>query len=305
MPSVSSVSKFSAARISEQDLRRVARLCLADDQHSSRCRRRRRRGRIYLPIEDLRKFEVSESSLLAGKPSGNFTALMRFEAGRARALLPTLATLFRTTTQTLSNPPNLCAQSMSASSRDGGGQLSRLREALSAVSSRKALRLSLLPVLALSFATSSAWELSDRASQHGGAKSAAGVWQCFDDQQIGCEPLNHLTQGVSGIRCDNARFDSTPESKSGAETSSSQTSKSCAASPRDAAIAAAKGVSVTAIVACSGRRSSNDLCRNVTRSRPAPRRIPLDARCLENRAAGEQGEDHKGRHASARELHCW
>ena len=43
-------------------------------------------GRIYLPIEDLRKFDVSESSLLAGKPSGNFTALMRFEAGRARAL---------------------------------------------------------------------------------------------------------------------------------------------------------------------------------------------------------------------------
>ena len=74
-------------------------------------------GRIYLPIEDLRKFDVSESSLLAGKPSGNFTALMRFEAGRARALLPPLATLFRTTTQTLSNPPNLCARSMSASSR--------------------------------------------------------------------------------------------------------------------------------------------------------------------------------------------
>jgi 15-cis-phytoene synthase len=43
-------------------------------------------GRIYLPIEDLRKFDVSESSLLAGKPNGNFTALMRFEAGRARAL---------------------------------------------------------------------------------------------------------------------------------------------------------------------------------------------------------------------------
>jgi 15-cis-phytoene synthase len=43
-------------------------------------------GRIYLPIEDLQKFEVSESSLLAGKPSGNFRALMRFEAVRARSL---------------------------------------------------------------------------------------------------------------------------------------------------------------------------------------------------------------------------
>ena len=43
-------------------------------------------GRIYLPLEDLRKFEVSETSLLAGKPSANFTALMRFEAERARSL---------------------------------------------------------------------------------------------------------------------------------------------------------------------------------------------------------------------------
>jgi 15-cis-phytoene synthase len=43
-------------------------------------------GRIYLPVDDLRKFEVSESSLLAGKPSGNFSALMRFEAVKARSL---------------------------------------------------------------------------------------------------------------------------------------------------------------------------------------------------------------------------
>ena len=43
-------------------------------------------GRIYLPVEDLQKFEVSESSLLAGKPSGNFSALMRFETVRARSL---------------------------------------------------------------------------------------------------------------------------------------------------------------------------------------------------------------------------
>lgn len=43
-------------------------------------------GRIYLPVEDLQKFEVSESSLLAGKPSGNFSALMRLETARARSL---------------------------------------------------------------------------------------------------------------------------------------------------------------------------------------------------------------------------
>jgi 15-cis-phytoene synthase len=43
-------------------------------------------GRIYLPVEDLQKFEVSERSLLAGKPSGNFSALMRFETARARSL---------------------------------------------------------------------------------------------------------------------------------------------------------------------------------------------------------------------------
>jgi 15-cis-phytoene synthase len=43
-------------------------------------------GRIYLPLEDLRRFEVSEASLLARKPEGNFNALMRFEAARARSL---------------------------------------------------------------------------------------------------------------------------------------------------------------------------------------------------------------------------
>jgi phytoene synthase len=43
-------------------------------------------GRIYLPLEDLKRFSVSESSLLAGQPSGDFGALMRFEAVRARAL---------------------------------------------------------------------------------------------------------------------------------------------------------------------------------------------------------------------------
>jgi hypothetical protein len=40
-----------------------------------------------------------------------------------------------------------------------------------------------------------------------GQSPAASVWQRFDDQQIGCEPLNNFTQGVSGVRCDNARVD--------------------------------------------------------------------------------------------------
>jgi 15-cis-phytoene synthase len=43
-------------------------------------------GRIYLPLEDLRRFEISEASLLAGKPGHNFSALMRFEAARAHSL---------------------------------------------------------------------------------------------------------------------------------------------------------------------------------------------------------------------------
>ena len=43
-------------------------------------------GRIYLPIEDLRLFRVSEDSLLARKPSGDFLGLMHHEANRARTL---------------------------------------------------------------------------------------------------------------------------------------------------------------------------------------------------------------------------
>lgn len=41
-------------------------------------------GRIYLPLEDLRRFGVSESSLLAQKPDGDFSGLMKFEAARAK-----------------------------------------------------------------------------------------------------------------------------------------------------------------------------------------------------------------------------
>jgi phytoene synthase len=42
------------------------------------------RGRIYLPLEELRRFGVSEESILRGVPSPGFEALMKFQADRAR-----------------------------------------------------------------------------------------------------------------------------------------------------------------------------------------------------------------------------
>ncbi len=44
-----------------------------------------RRGRIYLPLEDLGRFDCTESDLLAGAYSPRVGALMAFECGRARA----------------------------------------------------------------------------------------------------------------------------------------------------------------------------------------------------------------------------
>ena len=44
------------------------------------------RGRIYLPLEDLARFNVSESEILGGVYSPNFISLMDFEATRAREL---------------------------------------------------------------------------------------------------------------------------------------------------------------------------------------------------------------------------
>jgi phytoene synthase len=41
-------------------------------------------GRIYLPIEDLHRFEVSEDDLFARRDSKKFQRLMSFETGRAR-----------------------------------------------------------------------------------------------------------------------------------------------------------------------------------------------------------------------------
>ena len=44
------------------------------------------RGRIYLPLEDLARFNVSEDEILGGVYSTNFISLMDFEARRAREL---------------------------------------------------------------------------------------------------------------------------------------------------------------------------------------------------------------------------
>jgi phytoene synthase len=44
-----------------------------------------RRGRIYLPLEDLRRFDCAEAELLIGRYSPRVGALMAFECGRARA----------------------------------------------------------------------------------------------------------------------------------------------------------------------------------------------------------------------------
>ena len=44
-----------------------------------------RKGRIYLPIEDLRRFGVTEHEILAARPSPRMVELMRFQAARARA----------------------------------------------------------------------------------------------------------------------------------------------------------------------------------------------------------------------------
>ncbi len=45
-----------------------------------------RRGRIYLPIDELQRFEVKAADLLAGRYVDGFGPLMQFQADRARAI---------------------------------------------------------------------------------------------------------------------------------------------------------------------------------------------------------------------------
>jgi phytoene synthase len=46
----------------------------------------RDRGRVYLPLEDLKRFRYREEDLVAGVVDERFVELMRFEIGRARGL---------------------------------------------------------------------------------------------------------------------------------------------------------------------------------------------------------------------------
>ncbi|KAG1180782.1 hypothetical protein G6F35_016112 [Rhizopus arrhizus] len=43
-----------------------------------------RRGRIYIPVNDMQQFEVKASDILNGEYSDRFNALMKFQADRAR-----------------------------------------------------------------------------------------------------------------------------------------------------------------------------------------------------------------------------
>ena len=45
-----------------------------------------RKGRIYLPVDELQQFEVKAADLLNGRYSDNFTRLMQFQAQRAQQL---------------------------------------------------------------------------------------------------------------------------------------------------------------------------------------------------------------------------
>ncbi|MBI4205905.1 MAG: squalene synthase HpnC [Betaproteobacteria bacterium] len=46
-----------------------------------------RKGRIYLPQDEMGRFQVSEQQIGAGDPAGNWQAFMRFQIERARELL--------------------------------------------------------------------------------------------------------------------------------------------------------------------------------------------------------------------------
>jgi phytoene synthase len=54
----------------------------------------RRRGRIYIPLEDLRRFGCSEESLLSGVEGPGFIELMKFEVSRAREYFRRALALF-------------------------------------------------------------------------------------------------------------------------------------------------------------------------------------------------------------------
>jgi phytoene synthase len=53
-----------------------------------------RRGRIYLPNEDLKRFGLEERVIFEGKVTERFTAMMKFEIERTRALYAVAANGF-------------------------------------------------------------------------------------------------------------------------------------------------------------------------------------------------------------------
>ena len=55
-----------------------------------------RKGRVYLPQDEMRRFGVSEGQIAGGDASGPWPALMRFQTERARALINSGAPLGRT-----------------------------------------------------------------------------------------------------------------------------------------------------------------------------------------------------------------
>jgi len=55
-----------------------------------------RKGRVYLPQEDLRRFAVSETQIAAGTTDDHWRALLRFQVERARAMITAGSPLGRT-----------------------------------------------------------------------------------------------------------------------------------------------------------------------------------------------------------------
>lgn len=63
-----------------------------------------RRGRIYLPVSDLQKFNVKAADILAGKHTDGFEALMKFQTERARDLYRCAAELLTETDRRAQRP---------------------------------------------------------------------------------------------------------------------------------------------------------------------------------------------------------
>jgi phytoene synthase len=70
----------------------------------------RESGRIYLPLEDLQRFDVSEQEILEGRPGPGFLALMDFEYERAHTLFETAEAVLPTADRTALLPARMMAQ---------------------------------------------------------------------------------------------------------------------------------------------------------------------------------------------------